>query len=312
MADRQLAGFGIPKGKVTYLTLPVGSLAAGTPLTLPVVVFRGHEDGTCVLLTAGIHGDETNGTEIIRQLICENALMPVCGMVVAIPVVNTSGFMFRSRMMMPESKDLNRSFPGSPHGSLSGRLAHILMQEILPQVDVGIDFHTGSDRMENHPQLCCMFTHSRSKELARAFGAPFAVHTEPIDQSFRKEAQKVGKTILTYEGGESMRLDAHTIAQGKVGVKRLLAHLHLTDQPVDTSPTVWVKNSVWLRTRESGIFQPHVACGAKVRKNDLLGVIANPYGTSQFTLKSPQDGYILSLQRGGVVNMGEACIQLGK
>ena len=52
------------------------------------------------------------------------------GTLVAIPVVNVLGFIALSRYL-PDRRDLNRSFPGTPKGSLAGRIAHMFCNEIV-------------------------------------------------------------------------------------------------------------------------------------------------------------------------------------
>jgi predicted deacylase len=48
-------------------------------LNIPVIVRRSKIDGPVVLFSAGIHGDEINGVEIIRQLISKKINRPKKG-----------------------------------------------------------------------------------------------------------------------------------------------------------------------------------------------------------------------------------------
>jgi predicted deacylase len=65
---------------------------------------------------SGIHGDEINGVEIVRQLITKKINKPKRGTIICIPVINMFGFLNKSRKF-PDGRDLNRVFPGS-NGSL--------------------------------------------------------------------------------------------------------------------------------------------------------------------------------------------------
>ena len=67
------------------------------------------------------------------------------------PVVNVFGFI--NGRYLPDRRDLNRSFPGSPRGSLASRIAHLFMTEIIEHCQYGIDLHCGSDHRTNHPQI---------------------------------------------------------------------------------------------------------------------------------------------------------------
>ena len=301
----------IPPDTAVHLKIPISRLPSHTLIDLPVFVFRGTAPGPNLLLSAGIHGDEINGIEVVRRLINEDSLMPEAGMVIAIPLVNVYGFIFNSRTL-PDGKDLNRCFPGSANGSLANRLAHILMREIMPHVTYGVDFHTGGDRITNYPQIRCTMENARTKELATAFGAPFMVNTGLIDKSFRKEAWKLGKPILVFEGGESLRLDEMAIEEGKAGVRRLMQHLQMRESAEKKQIPIALKDTTWLRTKDSGIFNPFVAYGTKVAKNQPLATITDPYGESQVTIKSPHDGYIIGINNMPVINAGDALIHVGR
>lgn len=310
MADVDINGIKLARGKVTEVNIVISQLPSHTIIDLPVYAFRGKEDGPVLLLTAGLHGDEINGIEVIRRLIVEDALMPDKGMVIAIPLVNVYGFIYNSRNL-PDGKDLNRSFPGSENGSLANRLAYILMNEVVPLVDFGVDFHTGGSRITNYPQIRCVLSNAMNRELASAFGAPYMVNSNLIDKSFRKEASKIGKTILVYEGGESLRLDEFSINQGKAGIRRLMQYLEMKNYRERPQVSVVLQQTTWLRAKISGIFNCFVEYGTTVRKNQPLANITDPYGKTKMIMKSPNDGYVIGLNNMPVVNAGDALIHLG-
>ena len=58
----------IPEGKRTVLDLKVAKLHTRTTVNVPIIIERSNSPGPVVLLLAGIHGDETNGVGIIREL----------------------------------------------------------------------------------------------------------------------------------------------------------------------------------------------------------------------------------------------------
>ena len=310
MRDIVINGVNVPAGKQMQINIGISRLPTHTLIDLPVFVYRAKTDGPSLLLTAGIHGDEINGIEVLRRLIKEKALLPERGNVIAIPLVNVYGFIASSRNL-PDGKDLNRCFPGTPGGSLGTRLAYILMSEVVPHVEYGVDFHTGGARIANYPQIRCALDNDLTRQLARAFNAPFTVQTDMIDRSFRKEASRKGKTILVYEGGESLRLDEFAIGQGMLGVKRLMQHLEIRQHTQPPQPTTVLRQSTWLRAKASGIFNAFVDYGARVSKNQPVANITDPYGQAQVTLKSPCDGYVVGLNRMPVVNAGDALVHLG-
>ena len=56
-------------GKSKTINMQIGKLHTMTDLHIPIIVERSKKEGPVVLFTAGLHGDEINGTEIVRKLI---------------------------------------------------------------------------------------------------------------------------------------------------------------------------------------------------------------------------------------------------
>ena len=83
-----------------------------TKIEIPVQVIHSKKKGPSVLFCAGMHGEETNGIEIIRKIISREEVKNLnCGTIIAIPVINVVSFLYGSRDL-PDGRDLNRCFPG--------------------------------------------------------------------------------------------------------------------------------------------------------------------------------------------------------
>lgn len=309
----QIAGQPIKTGESKRINVRLAKLPSGTTIDLPVYIFRGTGQGPTVLLSGGLHGDEINGIEIIRRLIDEDHLAnPIKGSVVAIPVMNIFGFLNFSRDV-PDGKDVNRSFPGSPSGSLAARIANFITKNILPAIDFGIDFHTGGAQRFNFPQIRFAAKDSKALGLAEIFGAPVILQSGLLNNSLRKEAFKMGKTILVYEGGESMRIDEEVVSLGMNGALRVLHHHGLvSDRPESAQESIRCETSVWIRAKRSGIYKGSVKSGALVSKGDILGVITDPFGEFSTFVKTPSNGIVVGHNNMPVVNQGDALIHLGK
>ena len=116
----------IRPGHAREMGLPITKLVTGAEVTLPVRVLHGRQDGPVVWLDAAIHGDEVVGVEVIRRVLATLSPRTLRGTLVALPIVNVHGFMSGDRYL-PDRRDLNRSFPGSPRGSLAGRTITTVM-----------------------------------------------------------------------------------------------------------------------------------------------------------------------------------------
>lgn len=300
----------IKPGENAEIFLNIARLPTYTPIDLPVYVYRAPEDGPVLLLSGGLHGDEINGVEIIRQMINRELVMPERGTVIAMPLVNIYGFIQNVRGL-PDGKDINRSFPGVKGGSLARLLAHTLMNEIIPQIDYGVDFHTGGAARSNFSQIRCTLNIDINKKLARAFAPPVILNSSLIDKSFRKAAHQKNKHILVFETGESMRFDNNGIKEGIEGTLRLMKHLDMiSEAPEAQHETEIYRKSTWIRAKYAGLFQPKIQLGDHVNKRQVLGHITDPFGQESFKSVSTHNGRVIGLNFSPVVHKGDALLHL--
>jgi len=304
-------GQDIEPGETKTVILNSYELHTKTKLEIPVIVIHSKEKGPAVLLSAGMHGEETNGIEIIRKVITTPEVQVLkCGTLIAIPVINVISFLFGSRDL-PDGRDLNRCFPGNKKGSIGSRIAYDLMKHILPIIDFGIDFHTGGAKISNYPQLRCVFDFPDNVALAERFSAPLIIDAPYREGTFRHEASKKNKPVLVYEGGESMRFDYPAIQEGLNGCLRLMNSYGMINFDGFGNESVKIKKDTWVRANSSGLFHMAVNNGAPVLKGDLLGIIHDPFGDEEERMISPTDGYIVGINNQPVVNAGDALIHIG-
>lgn len=310
-----IRGQAILPGEQRDIELDIAELPTHTPITMPVSIRRAKKDGPVLLLIAGMHGDEINGIEIVRRLMVDRAVALQQGTVIAVPLLNVFGFIRQTRDT-PDGKDVNRNFPGTQTGSLAARLAYCLMTTVLPWADYCVDFHTGGASRSNHPQIRLDFkAQADSMPLAEAFGSPLILNSKVLDKSFRKEASRMGKPVMVYEGGESMRMDDLAVEEGILGTLRLMSHLGMINSnlapPPPHSPRL-LNSSQWIRARAAGIFRPIKHNGEFVKKNEVMGSLTDPYGKIDIKMKAPHDGYVISTNYMPVVNQGDALWHFGK
>ncbi len=313
MNEVVINGVRVRPGQSVNIELPIAKLPTHTLIDLPIFIRSSKNEGPVVLISGGVHGDEINGVVTAKKFLEEvdAGLELERGTLIIIPLVNIYGFLSNSRTF-PDGRDLNRSFPGSKKGSLASRIAFILSEEIIPQIDFGIDFHTGGRMLSNHPQIRVDFKDKVGVELAKAFGTHYVVPSKHINKSFRKTAFKSRKHLLVYEGGESMRLDNYAIEEGITGTKRLLHHLEMINAPQLPQNTIVLKESEWTRAKASGIFYSSVRLGDFVKKGEIIARISDPYGQVIVPVKASTNGHVIGLNNNPVINVGDAIIHLGK
>jgi len=301
----------IRPGEFKEININIARLPSRTQIDTPIYVYRAVQPGPVLALTAGMHGDEINGMEIVRRIIDAGHNRVARGTTVCMPIINVYGFLNYSREV-PDGKDVNRSFPGSKLGSLASRVAYHMTNDIIPNIDFGVDFHTGGAMRANYPQVRCMMQEPKNVELANAFNAPFTIDSPFRPHSLRQTAAKKGKNIIVYEGGESLRMDHHAIEEGVNGTLRLMKHLNMIDWAPEAkheNKIIW--SSSWARARTAGLFLPAIQCGDLVHKSQLIGTLTDPFGEFKEQIKSPSTGYVVGLNNNPVVNAGDALMHIG-
>ena len=312
----EILGQNIARGKGALINLDIAKLHTRTKIQVPIVIERGKKDGPTLLITGGIHGNEINGIEIVRQLIAKKYNKPDCGMVICIPVVNVFGFLNQKRQF-PDGRDLNRVFPGSSRGSLASRFAYHIIKEIVPLADYCIDYHTGGDSRFNIPQIRVGGEDAENLALAKIFNPPFIIQSARREKSFRETLYKLDKKVLLFEGGKSIHIDKVVTQMGIAGALRIMQHLGIRrfEKEIDAltmknSEPVVIRNTQWVRAKYSGMFHSFVDLGKKVKKGDTLGSISGPFGYFERKMKAPHTGYLICINEAPIVTQGDAIFHI--
>lgn len=303
----------IPPGQQGVVRINAGKLPSDNRINVFAHVFNSGKPGPVLLIMGGVHGDEINGIEIVRQSIESRFYDNLQGGgAVVIPLLNIYGFINFSRHV-PDGKDVNRSFPGHLNGSLASRIARIVTLKILPVVDFALDFHTGGGERYNFPQVRFHPQDHRASRLADVFGAPIKLETSLIPSSFRKSASDHGVPAIVYEGGESVRLDKHAIETGLAGIQNVMSFLQIISEKAEPEPenSIHVEKSSWLRSPVAGMFFWLKKSGDFIQKNELLGVINDPYGIKSTKILAKSEGIIIGHNNASVVNQGDPLFHIG-
>lgn len=309
----EILGEKVGLGKSATVSFNVAKLHTQNTIDVPVIIERSKKPGPTVLITAGIHGDEINGVEIVRQIIAKGINKPKKGTVICIPVINVFGFIHMDREF-PDGRDLNRVFPGIEDGSLASRMAYKLVNEIVPHADLIMDFHTGGADRFNSAQIRIISGDAVLDELSEVFGAPFVLYSKNLNKSFRNTCYKLGKPMLLFEGGKSFNIDSTITNTGVNGAKRVLHHLGMLKNNFKVSKPkkscVFIAESKWIRAKYSGMFKASVRINSFVDEGDVIGHITDPYGSFNHFVKAPNNGYIFNINESPLVYQGDAIFHI--
>lgn len=307
----RVLGTEVPPGSKVELFLRSSESFAGSSVRVPVVTVRGWHPGPTLCLTAGIHGDELNGIEVVRKFAEELEPEHLAGMVLAVPIVNLHGFQ-RSSRYLPDRRDLNRYFPGHPLGSSASRIAHALFEGVVRHCDALVDFHSGSFHRTNLPQIRADLRHAAVRRLARGFGCPIVLHNVGREGTLRRAATERGIPAIVYEAGEPMRFQREEIDRGVEGVRRLLGWLGMTDFGGSWSPEPrFYPESHWVRVDMGGILVAEAELGDTVESGTVLGVVTDPIRKERSVVVSPYDGTVIGMTLAPVVIPGYAAFHIG-
>ncbi len=257
--------------------IPIGVTSAWSTGELLLGEFGAGGPG--ILITAGIHGDEGPwGGWAINKLLRRLNESDVHGLIRVAPLANPLAMQADKRNAPIDQLDLNRVFPGDLNGSYTERLAHILANEALEDIDTVIDLHGGGSWCVN----AFVFEMEGGRELSLCFPAPFIMKAPVRSVGLTGYARSQGKTVAAVEMGGRSQFEGRWAGLIADGLLRALCQVGIVDErlaPSPMEPPLPVSGSTVLRPQQGGIFEPTVdagAIGTVVEKGALLGRMLHP------------------------------------
>jgi len=312
MSDLVIGGVSVAPGERRNIDLPVAPMYTHDDLSISMQVVRGKRPGPTLFICAAIHGDEINGVEIIRRVLRHRALDNIRGTLIAIPIVNVYGFLNHTRYL-PDGRDLNRSFPGSAKGSLTGRVAYTFFEEIVRKCTHGIDLHTGARHRSNFPQIRADLDDPQAAVMTEAFAVPLAIDARVRDGSLRQSAGDAGIPVILYEAGEALRFEELYIRAGVKGIINVMRRIGMLAKSRSQRPPrapIISDQTTWLRASESGILRTFVPLGEKVEKGQVIAMVADPLGATETAIAAPVSGVVIGRTNLPLVYEGDATFHI--
>lgn len=300
-----IGGQKIRRGETADIRLKVSESYTGDDIAIPIRIIRAKKSGPVALITGAVHGDELNGTGIIRRLMFGRPPALTRGTLILIPVVNSFGFENHSRYL-PDRRDLNRCFPGSMRGSLASRIARYLFDDVIRKCDFCIDLHTAALRRTNYPNIRADLTDPAVRHLARAFGCELIVNGKGPIGSLRREACRIGCPTIILEAGEVWKIEPGIVEMGVRGIKNVLVDMGMLKGTMKRPRyQTRVDKTTWVRAELGGILSFHVGPGDIVEYGQPIATNVAVSGDAQSVLIAPADGIILGMATLPAVKPGE-------
>ena len=292
MHPKTIAGHELTPGKTIKDHIHV----EGTELHIPHVLLCGQQPGLIVLISAGIHNAEYVGIQAAIELSNELDVSELHGNVIILPLANRSGFENRTMSMVYEDgKNLNRVFPGDRDGSETDRLAHMLFEVFIRNVDAYIDLHSG-DGYESLIPYCYYLGDTPAEETAKRMVAcvntSYYVRSRCRTGGAYNLASVHGIPSVLIERGQLSLFSREEVEADKADVRNILRCLGVLEGKCVRYP----KQQLLEYSDDApctGCWYPEKKVGDWFRKGEKLGEIRDYFGHSLFTEYAPEDGMLL-------------------
>ena len=275
--------------QVDWLYLPHSvTRSAYGAIAIPIAVIR-NGAGPTVFLMAGNHGDEYEGQIVLSRLIRELQPEQIQGRVIILPAANLPAAMAGARVSPIDQGNLNRAFPGDPHGTPTFAIAHYIDSILYPMADFHHDLHSGGSSLRYVP-FCSMrksgdaALDAKSLAALKAFDAPFSMvwAYAPENRLASAAAARRGLVSLGGEFGGGGDVDRSSLAMLERGVQNFLRFSGVMANGVSAAAADEVRGTrlVEVSSRAHYVYAPepglleHTAnLGAEVQKGDLAGLV---------------------------------------
>lgn len=277
----------------------------------------GQHPGPHLLITGGVHGDEFEPMAAVRRLMTEIDPRSLRGKLTLVPCVNESAFRL-GRRTGDDGKDLARTCPGRPDGTITEQVAFAL-STLIRAADFYIDLHTGGTGLmvlplsgyTLHPDPNVL---AAQRRMANVFGLDVVWGTDPnLDGRSLSVARdaKVPAIYCEYLGGG--RCDPAGIDAYVRGCRNVMIELGMLDGTPDIpQPPLIVEDprpgaghmQVNHPSPCEGFFEPIVTLGQRVRVGDLLGTVCDVLGQRVERIESRYTGVVIVLHTFPCVSAG--------
>ncbi len=292
----------------------MGPDAHGIPMTVPVIVRRATRPGPVVGITAAIHGNEINGVRVLHRLLeAVPASRLLCGTIVAVPVVNTPGFLV-NRREFHDGADLNRTMPGRPGGTGAQQFAFQFLDRIANVFEYHIDLHTASFGRVNSLYARVNLENPATAELARLMHPEIIVHSPAGDSTLRGAIAARGVPSVTLEVGDPQALQYALIRKSRLGIQEILEHLEMIPDLEDPEGRVPIEcsTSYWMYTDAGGILDVYPELGSRFRAGDVIARMSDIWGSELRVYYAPEDGVVVGKSTNPVARPGSRILHIGR
>ena len=293
----------VPTGTKAIFDLDVAPLTMGPMLQLPLLIARGANPGKTIVVLAGVHGDEYEGMWAARELFKSLDPAEMSGNYVSVPVCNPPAFAARNRESPLDGRNLARVFPGNPGGTMTERIAALLLDQVLPLADFLIDLHSSSS-VGGMPLLVGFPEMGGEQqrvafEAAERFGTP-VIWGHPVMTVGRtlSEPHKWGVPWLYTESPSGSWLDYGFARVYADGVRNVMRYLGIVPGDAPVKPNLLRisgegDTDAALTSPVAGFLRSEVQLLDHVSEGKVLGVVEDLAGRTLHIIRAPRAGIVI-------------------
>ena len=301
--------------------LELGETPAG-PISMPVVLIRGASDGPTLCLTAGVHAAEYPAIDAVLRILEELDPAQLRGSVVAVPVANVPMFVNRAGFLSPiDGLNLNRTAPGHASGSITERIAHTLLTEVIGKADVHIDCHggdlgeilwpyagfalTGDERMDS---LGESLVRVYSPRIIALYGE--GSNLPPTGGSMTYGAVRRGVVSILAECGSNGGLEEEDVRVHMDGIRNVLRHLGMVPGTAQRRQDMLRATGQFIvRAERGGLLRLAIGIGDAIAAGQEVATVVDVFGRVVERVVSAQAGIARLIWATKVVNTGDPIVK---
>ncbi|MER6174344.1 succinylglutamate desuccinylase/aspartoacylase family protein [Streptosporangium sp. NPDC001681] len=299
-------------GRRELFRYPVLTDLDGSDVAIHAHVVTGTADGPTLTLLSGVHGNEWFSHGVLRAVLDGIDPARLRGTLVVVPAANPYALRTASRYSVDIQQvgfvNMNKAILRDTE-SITGRTGQVLVEQIVRRSTHLLDFHPGPWGSTWGVVLYDATgpLSAEGRELAAAFGMPYIQGEDAAvayPNSVFDAATAAGVPAIGIEVGGlgfGSRHEDGWLARNVEGVRRVMGHLGMLDEPVEPRPVTEVEVAWDLRPRHGGMLIPEVTEDrllTATAESELLGRLLSPVELTVLEeYRSPGDGILLSVPR---------------
>jgi N-alpha-acetyl-L-2,4-diaminobutyrate deacetylase len=300
-----------------FLRLPYSrDDSAWGSVMIPITVIK-NGVGPSALLTGANHGDEYEGPIALMDLAMSLKAGEIEGRVIILPAMNYPAFRAGTRTSPIDQGNMNRSFPGSPSGTVTEKIADYIQTVLLPEASIVLDFHSGGRTLDFIPFASAHVLENKEQQAAcvaavEAFNAPYSMIMLEIDNvgMYDTSVEDQGKTFVTTELGGGGTSTARSNAIAKKGVRNVLKHAGIMKGELDLSASVMLDmpdDDCFVFSHDDGMIEAMKDLGEEVEKGEIVARVwpVDRTGRPPLDYRARRSGILASRHFPGLVKAGD-------